>query len=322
MQTRITGWGHRLPKKKVANDDPVYSQIDKSNDIFFGYKTRCRLSGEETVEDLMAEAASQALEKAGISAKELDYIVGYGTIGKYQAPNLLGLVHQKLGMDSHSTIMTIASEFNNYLQGITVADALIGAGRARHVLVVVGHNYSHHFRKDDPAFFSIGDGMGACVLSATNKKGFFRLIDTAAHSASSFHSGMSFVGDNNCPDDPQKDSYKTPRFLMNDLGVEGFHAVGLDLPPQLVEDLLQKNGLNTQDVCLVCYQASNSLLKHWEERLKPGQLIHSLEENGNMAVATVAVNFSAQYDKIDKDYVVMLSLGLDMQVQALLLKRD
>ena len=73
---KIIGTGSALPKRTLTNDD--LSQMMDTNDAWIrertGICTRQIITDEE-LDDLAAEAAQKALDDAGISASELDYII-------------------------------------------------------------------------------------------------------------------------------------------------------------------------------------------------------------------------------------------------------
>ena len=80
MKTRICGTGSALPKRVVSNED--LSKLMDTSDEWIKSRTGIaarHLATDETLAGLSAAASSQALEEAGICAKDLDMILA-GTI--------------------------------------------------------------------------------------------------------------------------------------------------------------------------------------------------------------------------------------------------
>ncbi len=76
MRSRICGTGSALPKREVTNDD--LSKIMDTSDEWIKSRTGIgarHLAVEETLTQLAAQAASQALQEAGVRSEELDMII-------------------------------------------------------------------------------------------------------------------------------------------------------------------------------------------------------------------------------------------------------
>ena len=73
---KIAGTGSVLPKKVVTND--MLSEFLETSDEWIttrtGVKSRHVIS-DEKLEDMAIEAANKALENAGMTAAELDFII-------------------------------------------------------------------------------------------------------------------------------------------------------------------------------------------------------------------------------------------------------
>ena len=98
MRTRIFGTGSALPKRKVSNDD--LSKIMDTSDDWIKSRTGIgarHLAVEESLTELAAKAASQALEEAGILPEELDMILGATLSPDKILPSLSCELQRELG---------------------------------------------------------------------------------------------------------------------------------------------------------------------------------------------------------------------------------
>ena len=86
---KIAGTGSVLPKKVVTND--MLSEFLETSDEWIttrtGVKSRHVIS-DEKLEDMAIEAANKALENAGMTAAELDFIICSNVVNEYITPQL------------------------------------------------------------------------------------------------------------------------------------------------------------------------------------------------------------------------------------------
>ena len=316
----ILGVGHSLPPTVRSNDDPIFDYLNANqpagSDLFKGYKNRRVLAPGELLEDLMVKASFQALENAGLLPRDIDLITGYESVSQFIEPNGLAAVHHKLEFPSHCIVIPINDEYTNSLSGMIIADSLIRTGRACHALVVVGCNWTQYSNYTKPQAISSSDAAGAMVVSATTDKTRFGLVDYEISVQRDGYGGMRMAAY------PAGPYYTKPWSDIDDDGVTMFKNFAMTVPPMVVNNLLERNGITGADITFIPYQASTVLLDPWQAAIKPAQTIVSIEELANMTLATVAVNFSRQYESITKDWVCMLGVGTQFQAIAILLRRN
>ncbi|MDE5956559.1 MAG: 3-oxoacyl-ACP synthase, partial [Bacteroidales bacterium] len=81
---KIAGTGSVLPKKVVTND--MLSEFLDTSDEWITTRTGVRsrhVISDEKLEDMAIGAANKALENAGISAAELDFIICSNVVNEY-----------------------------------------------------------------------------------------------------------------------------------------------------------------------------------------------------------------------------------------------
>src|SRR6266540_4575813 len=161
----ITGVGYAAPAQIRTNDDPVFDWLKRHQpagmDLFQGYNERRVLAPEEDLMDIMVPAAQQALDSAGLDAKDVDMLLGCASVGDYITPNALACVHAELKLPSRTWVIPTNDEYESFLSGTLLANALVQSGWGRNVLIICGCNWTRHVSYHTPQSISAADGAGA-----------------------------------------------------------------------------------------------------------------------------------------------------------------
>ena len=318
----LVGLGQAVPPTVRTNDDPVFDWLHQHHppgeDLFEGYVTRRVLAPGEALVDLMEQAARQALAASRVPAAEIDQLVGYASAGEYLTPNTLALLHQRLGLAPRAAVVPIGGEFSTFNYSLVLADGVIRAGRARHVLIAVGGDWTRLVDYHTPQAISAGDGAGAAVLAETSDAAAFSVVDVEVEVAARYYGSMYLAGDP-VPDQPSL--FTAPTFHITPAGQEGFKQFGITAPPAVANRLLARNRLSGSDIALISHQASAVLIDRWAAAITPRQYLHTLPELANMTVANVPVNLARFAGRFATDHVVLLSVGAEMHASAVLLRR-
>lgn len=328
----ICGCGYSVPPHVRSNDDPLFHFITRNAnsqgvveaDLFTGLKERRFLKKGERLEVLMVEAAQQALAQAGLEASRIDRLYGYASVSPYLTPNALYVVHYALRLSPEAMVVPINSEFSNFVLSMLHAWEAIMAGHCTYALVVCGANWTQHMDYTQGHALSIGDGAGAVVIGPSR---YFTLVDYAVQTRSEQYGVMRMrlrpvsMGDqpylpldeNNIP----RPTYE----ITPEQGIHSFQASGMEGPPALVKDLLQKHRLSGDDIALISHQASRMMMDYWASCIRPGAYLETLASFGNMTLATYPVNLAYFIDQIATRYLVIVAIGPGFHQAALLLKR-
>lgn len=162
---KISGTGSALPKKIVTND--MLSQFLDTSDEWI--KTRTGVSSrfvisDERLEDLAAEAATKALNDAGISADELDFIICSNVVNEYVTPQLSCIIQGAIGATCPCIDINCACA--GFIHAIEIAEAFHNAGKADNVLIVCAEEPTRMTDWNDRRTCVLfGDGAGAAVLT-------------------------------------------------------------------------------------------------------------------------------------------------------------
>lgn len=168
---RIVATGVGLPKRVVSNQDIIDDHniiaTDRAVQYSLGIKER-RWSGfDEKVEDLMALAANQCLERAGIDIDKVDRVIYTKLFGDYQVPAAsIGLL-KKLNAKKGIPAFDICSACSGFMHAMDLAMRYIASGDD-YVLVFGGSVMAkccELWRNPDPkTVFLFGDAIVAMLL--------------------------------------------------------------------------------------------------------------------------------------------------------------
>jgi 3-oxoacyl-[acyl-carrier-protein] synthase-3 len=174
----ISGTGFHVPPRVVTNADLVAMGVDTTNEwVVKRTGIEARRFAEEGVgtSDLALPAARDALERAGLQARDLDLIV-FATLSPEMAfPGSGVLLQQKLGLcdgpePKFVGALDVRNQCSGFLYGLHVATSLVKSGSARHVLLVGAETHSAAIdvsTRGRSVSSLFGDGAGAVVVSAT-----------------------------------------------------------------------------------------------------------------------------------------------------------
>ena len=328
---RITGLGYAVPEKIRNNDDPIFDwlkhHVTDGEKLFKGYDQRRILADEEDLISIMLPAAKRAIANAGITSNQVDLLIGTGSVGQYRNPNMLSLLHQKLGLQKSVWVIPVDSEFSNFNASLFIADGLLRAGRISTALICVGGNWSRNVSYETPQAISAGDGAGAAVMAGNSARHNWSFTDQCTLTESSYYGSMYSSGTSYEIKPPTGNRAKVWTdcfFQITDDGIEGFKSFGVNAPPQAVLELLERHNLKGADITLISHQASTVLMDHWNEVIQPAQYISTIKTFANMAPANIPVSlaWSQENEPATKDSLVLLAIGPDMHCNAMLFQRN
>lgn len=100
-----------------------------------GIETRHIAAQSENTSDLCVHAAKQAMEAAGVTADDIDFILVATASPDYVVPSTACLVQDKLGC-THAGAMDISAGCSGYIYAVAVASNMVKAGMYKHILVI------------------------------------------------------------------------------------------------------------------------------------------------------------------------------------------
>lgn len=161
---KIIGTGHALPERVVTNDE-LSTFLDTSDEWISkrtGIKSRHVIT-DETLSQLAARAAANALEMACVKAEELDLIIATSCAPEKVVPGIGCMVQELIGASCPA--FDISSACSGFLMALDAATAYFGSGRVKKMLVVSAENMTRFVDWTDRSTCVLfGDGAGAVVL--------------------------------------------------------------------------------------------------------------------------------------------------------------
>ena len=163
----IIGLGTYVPENVMTNFD--FEKIIDTSDEWIrtrtGIEERRFASADQATSDLGAEAAKIALEKAGLSAEDIDMIILATTTPDYPIQSTACVVQELIGAVNAGAV-DINAACSGFVYALTMAKALIASGMNKKVLVIGAEVLSKCVdMQDRNTCVLFGDGAAAAVVA-------------------------------------------------------------------------------------------------------------------------------------------------------------
>lgn len=175
-----------VPKNVFTNND-LTRYMDTSDEWIqerTGIKER-RFADrlDETTTTMGVEAAKIAIERAGVTPADIDFIVFATLSPDYYFPGCGVLVQRELKMKEIGAL-DVRNQCSGFLYALSVADQFIRTGTYKNILVIGAEKHSFGLdlsTRGRNVSVIFGDGAGAVVLQPTEKEGQ-GILSTHLHS--------------------------------------------------------------------------------------------------------------------------------------------
>lgn len=312
QRSKIVGIGYYVPKNVFTNDD-MMKYMDTSDEWIqerTGIKER-RFADRtgETTTTMGVEAAKIAIERAGITPQDIDFIVFATLSPDYYFPGCGVLLQRAMKMKEIGAL-DVRNQCSGFVYALSVADQFIKTGMYKNILVVgaekhsFGLDYSTRGRNISVIF---GDGAGAVVLQPTNKEGQ-GILSTHLHSDGESAEILAMYNPGTHANHWVKDLAKFDdaevgeMFMSNAMVNEAQNFPNMDGPavfkkaivkmPEVVEEALAANNLTTADInMLIPHQANLRIAQFVQQKLqlKDDQVYNNIQKFGNTTAASVPI---------------------------------
>ena len=287
---KIAGIGFYVPETVITNDD-LAKIVDTSDEWIktrTGIERRHLVSGNETALDMGIEAAKKAIDKAGISPEDIDYIIAAACLGTHIYPSTACEIQNALGADK-AVCFDITAACAGLIYGMGISKAFMDSGMAKNVLIVATEALSHCLDWNDRATCVLfGDGAGAMVLTpAEDGVNDILSIDLRAQGSLGHYIQMEAPGKNCSLVEPNDEGQMYIK--MN--GREVYKYVVTKLPPH-IEECVEKSGMKMDEIdYLVPHQANLRIIEALEKRLnfKHEGVISNIQEYANTSAASIPI---------------------------------
>lgn len=320
--SKITGLGYFVPENVVTNND-LTKFMDTSDEWIqerTGIKERRWIDPKtgETTSTMGAKAAKIAIERAGLTKDDIDFIVFATLSPDMYFPGGGVRVQDLLEMPTIGAL-DIRNQCTGFIYAMSVADQFIKTGMYKNILVIGSENHSGGLEKSTRGrnvTVIFGDGAGAAVLSRTedNTKG---ILSSHLHSEGKYAKELALEGpstgrwvdqilEENNPDDTSYYPYMNGQFVFK-------NAVGR-FSEAIVEGL-QANNLQKEDIdMLIPHQANLRIAQFIQKKFQlPNEKVYNnIMKYGNTTAASVIIALTEAWEKgkiKDNDLVILAAFG-------------
>lgn len=345
--SKIAGIGMYVPERVVTNND-LKKWMD-TDDSWIQERTgiqerRFANRTEETTTTMAVEAAKIAIERAGITAQDIDFIVFATLSPDYYFPGCGVLVQRAMKMKEVGAL-DIRNQCSGFLYAISVADQFIKSGMYKNILVIgaekhsMGLDYSTRGRNVSVIF---GDGAGAVVLQPTEKtnqgilSSHLHSDGASAEILAQYNPGSHANHWMETPVADFDDAEIGEMFMSHKMIDNAQLFPFMDGPtvfkkaivkfPEVIVEALTKNGYTTEDLTmLIPHQANLRISQFVQQKLKlrDDQVYNNIMKYGNTTAASVPIALCEawQNGKIKEgDLVCLAAFGSGFTWASALLK--
>jgi len=303
-KAKITGVGHYVPETVVTNKE--LEQYMDTSDEWIRERTgiqerRFFQEGEDTVSKMGGRAANMALERAGVDASAIDFIVFATLSPDYHFPGPGVLLQRELGLAPIGAL-DVRDQCSGFIYGLSVADSFIQTGKYQNILLVGSEIQSNVMELSDRGramAVIFGDGAGAAVVQATDEpdKG---VLSTKLHADGNFaeelmvqHPGSNLKErvTHEMVDDGSLLPYMNGRLVFK-------HAV--HRMPEVIYETLDDTNYTSSDIdLLIPHQANLRISEAVQQKMGFGeeQVFNNIQKYGNTTAASIPLAMSEAWEE-------------------------
>ncbi len=305
-KSKIIGLGKYVPENVVTNDD--LTKYMDTNDAWIRERTgieerRWAVPGDgNTAATMGVKAAKIALERAGLTPKDIDFIVFATLSPDYYFPGSGVQVQDLLGCETIGAL-DIRNQCSGFVYALTTADQFIKTGMYKNILVIgselqsTGLDLSTRGRGVGVIF---GDGAGAVILTRSYDES--GILSNHIHSEGKYAKELTVQvpGGPNPPNklvedwDPENLTYYP---YMNGNFVFK-HAVTRF--PEAIMEGLQANNLTPADIDLLIPHQANLRISQFVQRklqMKDEQIMNNIQKYGNTTAASIPIALTEAWEQ-------------------------
>lgn len=319
----IKGIGHYLPSNVVKNSQ--LEQMMETSDAWIQERTgiqerRWVVPGDGDLPSTMGtKAARIAIENAGITPDDIDFIIFATLSPDYYFPGPGVMVQEQLGIKEVGAL-DVRNQCSGFVYALSVADQFIRSGMYKNILVIGSELHSGGLDKTTRGrgvSVIFGDGAGAVVLQAVPDNSKRGILSTHLHSEGRHAKELALLGPNtshwvpeiiaeNNPDDLSYYPVMNGNFVFK-------HAVTRF--QEVIEEALLANNYKSSDInMLIPHQANLRISQFVQSKLglRDDQVYNNIMRYGNTTAASIPIALSEAHMEgriKEGDLVCMAAFG-------------
>ena len=336
QRSRIAGIGKYIPENVVTNND--LTKYMETSDEWIQERTGIKERHyahrtNETTTTMAVEASTIAIERAGITPQDIDFIIFATLSPDYYFPGCGVLVQRAMKMKEIGAL-DIRNQCSGFVYALSVADQFIKTGMYKNILVIgsekhsFGLDFSTRGRNISVIF---GDGAGALVLQPTTKEGQ-GILSTHLHSDGESAEMLAMYNPGTHANHWTEkkladfDEAEAGEMFMSKAMIDNAQNFPyMDGPavfkkaivkfPEVILESLAKNDLTVADLnMLIPHQANLRIAQFVQQKLqlKDEQVHNNIQYYGNTTAASVPIALCEAWEqgKIkDGDLVCLAAFG-------------
>ena len=324
-RARISSLATYVPPRVLTNAD-LEKMVDTNDEWILqrtGIRERHLVDPGVATSDLAAEAAREAITRAGLTPADIDFIVVGTTTPDMLFPSTACLLQAKIGA-VNAWGYDLFAACSGFTYALTTAAQMIAGGGSRRALVVGADVMSSIIDYTDRTTCVIfGDGAGAAVVEASDDPDvgiidFENYIDGTGGQALCMPAGGSL----------RPASVETVEQRLHYVKQDGqaVFRFAVRNTEEACRRILNRNQIKPAEIdLLVSHQANRRIIQLAAEKLglPLEKVIINIEKFGNTTAATIplALNDAVQDGRLKRgDLVLLVSVGAGFTVGSVLLR--
>lgn len=318
---KITGLGFYVPDNIVTNQD--LTKIMDTSEEWIEERTGIlerrwiEAGSGETSATMGAKAAKIAIERAGLTNNDIDFIVFATLSPDYYFPGCGVQIQDMLDMPTIGAL-DIRNQCSGFVYALSTADQFIRTGMYKNILVIGSEYHSNGLDKTTRGrgvSVIFGDGAGACILSRTEEK-HKGILSSHLHSEGKHAEELTVISPSikhwvpeilaNKEEDLSYFPYMNGTFVFK-------HAVVRF--SEVIMEGLAANGLSVADINLLIPHQANLRISQFVQqkfKLRDDQIYNNIMQYGNTTAASIIIALTEAWEKgkvKDNDLVILAAFG-------------
>jgi len=311
FKSKIAGIGMYVPQNIYTNND--LKKYMETSDEWIQERTgikerRYAHRTEETTTTMGVEAAKIAIERAGTTAADIDFIIFATLSPDYYFPGCGVLVQRAMHMKEIGAL-DIRNQCSGFVYALSVADQFIKTGMYKNILVIGSekHSFGLDFTTRGRNISVIfGDGAGAVVLQPATSEGQ-GILSTHLHSDGESAEMLAMYNPGTHANHWVKNKVAdfneaeiADMFMSKEMIDQAQNFPFMDGPavfkkaivkfPEVITEALAVNGLTTADLnMLIPHQANLRISQFVQQKLglADEQVFNNIQKYGNTTAASI-----------------------------------
>lgn len=301
----LSGVGHYVPETIVTNND--LAQLMETSDEWIRERTgieerRHFTPGVDTCANMGIKAAQIAIERAGLTPHDIEFIVFATLSPDYFFPGSGVLVQKELMGGKTVGALDVRDQCSGFVYALSVADQFVKTGMYKHILVIGSEIHSTGLdmtTRGRGVSVIFGDGAGAAVVSRCEDLNS-GILSTHLHSEGQYAEELAVL------DPGSSRSVRLSKEMIDEAtGIYPYmngnyvfkHAVTRF--PEVIHEALTANGLHANDIdLLVPHQANLRITNYIKQvmNLPDEKVVSNIHKYGNTTAASIPIALSEAWE--------------------------